>query len=87
MKPLIVEMKEKPHVTETDAKNYVELVITVEKESSAKEIDLDISEKELKLQSTNYELHYKFKSSVDPESVAAKFNKTKKTLTLTINKV
>ena len=49
MKPLIVEMKEKPQVTETDAKNCVELVITVEKESSAKEMDLDISEKELKL--------------------------------------
>ena len=61
------------------------LVIEVEKESSAKAIDLDVSETELKLSSANYALNYKFKGKVDPDSVAAKFSKVQKTLTLTFD--
>lgn len=88
---MIVEMKDKPKITEeiredSDGPKVV-LVITVEKEQSAKDIDLDISETELKLKSENYELHYKLKTGikVDPDSVIAKFSKVKKTLSLTIN--
>jgi hypothetical protein len=83
-------MKDKPLITETVSKDgkHLILVIYVEKESSAKDIDLDISETALKLESANYELKYKFKLlKVDPDSVGAKFSKIKKTLTLTINKV
>ena len=87
---MIVEMKDKPPLTESvseDGQNLI-LVITVDKESSAKDIDLDISETEMKLESANYELKYKFKLlKVNPDSVSAKFSKIKKTLTLTINKV
>ena len=46
-------MKEKPGL-EVDYEgdpNLVKLVITVEKETSAKDIDLDVAEQELKLQS------------------------------------
>lgn len=50
-KPMIVELKDKPVITEilSDDGTQLILIITVEKESSAKEIDLDISETELKL--------------------------------------
>jgi hypothetical protein len=61
------------------------LTIEADKESSAKDIDLDVSENELKLQSQHYGLNYKFKSKVDPDSVIAKFSKVKKTLTLTFD--
>ena len=51
-KPMIVEMKDKPEnlsVTEKDGKMI--LVIRMLNEDSAKNIDLDVSNKELKLQS------------------------------------
>ena len=52
-KPLVVEMKERPGVeADYDADpNTVKLIFTVELENSAKNIDLDVSEKELKLES------------------------------------
>ena len=52
-KPLVVEMKERPQV-EADYDSdptTIKLVFTVEKESSARNIDLDVAEKELKLES------------------------------------
>jgi len=52
-KPLVMEMKERPGLEadyDTDP-TIVKLVFTVEKESSAKNIDLDVAEKELKLES------------------------------------
>ena len=61
------------------------LIIEVEKASSAKDIDLDVSATELKLKSEHYALNYKFKRTVDADSVAAKFSKAKKTLTLTFD--
>jgi|LauGreDrversion4_2_1035121.scaffolds.fasta_scaffold34011_3 hypothetical protein len=66
------------------------MTFNVEEESSAKDIELDISDTQLKLNSANYEFKYDFKAklgfSVDPESVKAKFNKTKRTLALTFTK-
>jgi len=84
-KPLIVEMKDIPNVTESVQDKKLALTILVEKEGSAKDIDLDVSEFELKLKSENYALSYKFKHKVDPDSVNAKFSKVKKTLTLTFD--
>ena len=52
-KPLVVEMKERPGV-EVDYDSdpsTVKLVITIMLENSAKNIDLDVAEKELKLES------------------------------------
>ena len=52
-KPLVVEMKERPQV-EADYDSdptTIKLVFTVEKESSARNIDLDVAAKELKLES------------------------------------
>ena len=67
------------------------MTFNVEEELSAKDIDLDISETELKLNSKNYEFKYDFIAKggyrVDAESVRAKFNKGKRTLALTINKL
>ena len=87
---MIVEMKERPGVEadyESDP-DAVKLVITMEKESSAKQVDLEVAETLLKLESPNYELRYKFQDgvTVDPDQVAAKFSKKSHTLTLTIGK-
>jgi hypothetical protein len=52
-KPLVMEMKERPGLEadyDTDP-TVIKLVFTVELESSAKNIDLDVAEKELKLES------------------------------------
>lgn len=52
-KPLVMEMKDRPDVQadyDSDP-SKVKLVFTVEKETSAKNIDLDVSEKEIKLES------------------------------------
>ena len=52
-RPLVMEMKDRPGV-EADYDSdptKVKLVFTVEKETSAKNIDLDVAEKELKLES------------------------------------
>jgi len=78
-KPMIIEMKDKPHVEATYTDTHVKLVLDVDKETSAKNIDLDIAETELKLESANYELRYKFEKgvTVDSDSVKAKFSKTK----------
>jgi len=83
-------MKEKPGI-EADYESNPEaiiLVITVEKENSAKLIDLEVAETQLRLESPNYELRYKFLHgvTVDPDQVAAKFSKKAHTLTLTIGK-
>lgn len=90
-KPLVMEMKDRPDVQadyDSDP-SKVKLVFTVEKETSAKNIDLDVSEKEIKLESANYEMRYKFSNNVqvDPDSVAAKFSKRNHTLTLTLTRV
>lgn len=75
-------MKDIPTVTESMQGEKLVLTIEVEKASSAKDIDLDVSSTELKLKSEHYALNYKFKKTVDADSVAAKFSKAKKTLTL-----
>ena len=68
----------------------VTMTFNVEEEQSAKDIDLDISEEKLQLNSQHYEFKYDFKAKggyrVDPETVKAKFNKAKKTLALTFTK-
>jgi hypothetical protein len=70
-----------------DGVEKVEYVFSVAEEKSAKDIDLDISESEIKLNSSNYELSEKFKNfKVDEESVKAKFSKKNGTLTLTLDK-
>ena len=67
------------------------MTFNVEEESSAKDIDLDISETQIKLNSEHYEFKYDFKAkagySVNPETVEAKFNKGKRTLALTFTKL
>lgn len=51
-KPLIVEMKDRPQIEEdTKEAGILSLTIHVDKETSAKGIDLDVSESELKLES------------------------------------
>jgi len=64
--------------------NQLIVKITVEKESSAANIDLDIAATMLKLTSENYELHHKFEKEVDPDNLKCKFNKKAHTLTLTL---
>ena len=52
-KPLVMEMKERPGLEadyETDP-TVIKLVFTVEKENSSKNIDLDVAEKELRIES------------------------------------
>ena len=78
-------MKDVPNVTESVEEDKLVLSILVEKEVSAKDIDLDVSESELKIKSEHYALSYRFKRRVDPDSVNAKFSKAKKTLTLTFD--
>ncbi len=80
-----------PNFDIVDEGQTVTMTLNVEEESSAKDIDLDFSETLLLLNSKNYELKYDFQAKggykVDPESVKAKFNKTKKTLSLTFTKL
>lgn len=65
----------------------VQYVFHVQEESSAKDIEVDVSQSELKLSSAHYEFDEKFKGfEVDESTVRAKFSKKKGTLTLTINK-
>jgi hypothetical protein len=59
------------------------LNVTVMKESSAADIDLEVTETELKLSSKNYMLTHTFDQKIDADSVKAKFSKKAKTLTLT----
>jgi len=60
-------------------------VVTVLKEDSAQDIDVQVSERYIKLVSDNYELEERFQVFVDPESLKCKFSKKNKTLTLTCN--
>ena len=70
-----------------DGVEKVEFIFSVAEEKSAKDIDLDISESEIKLNSSNYELCEKFKNfKVNEESVKAKFSKKNGNLTLTLDK-
>ena len=65
----------------------MEYIFNVSEEKSAKDIILDISDSEIKLNSDNYELSEKFKDfKVDESTVKAKFSKKNGTLSLTINK-
>jgi len=74
------------HFTVDDVEK-IEFVFNVAEENSAKDIVLDISESEIKLNSSNYELCEKFKDfKVNEESVKAKFSKKNGTLTLTLDK-
>lgn len=61
------------------------LNVTVMKESSAADIDLEVTETELKLTSANYTMTHTFSQKIDENSVKAKFSKKAKTLTLTFN--
>lgn len=89
---MIVEVVGKtiPNFTLQEEGQTLTMILNVEDEASAKDIDLDFSETELKLNSANYELKYDFVKKkgfkVEPESVQAKFNKAKKTLTLVFQK-
>ena len=75
------------HLEEEGVKK-LQYVFEVPEESSAKDIDIDVSEDTIKLNSENYEFVKKFSDfMLDDESVKAKFSKKAKTLTLTIDKV
>lgn len=80
-----------PNYEIKDDGETVTMILNVEEESSAKEIDLDFSDTTLLLNSKNYELTYNFQNKngfkVDPNSVQAKFNKKQKSLALTFTKV
>ena len=54
-KPLVIAMKDKPKLeADYSDPNIIKLVITVELENSAKNIDLDVAAKQLKIESANY---------------------------------
>ena len=73
---------------EEDGVKKIQYIFEVPEESSAKDIEIDIKEDELKLNSDNYEFNKKFTDFLlDDDSVRAKFSKKEKTLTLTIDKV
>jgi len=80
-----------PNFELRDEEGGFTMTFNVEEEASAKDIELDISGTQLKLNSANYEFRYDFKAKlgfeVDPEDVKAKFNKTKRTLALTFKKL
>ncbi len=80
--------KDTPEVTVNHLEgNKVQLVLAVEFEDSAKQIDIDVNSEVLKLESPNYELKHTFGDyKVDPDSVRCRFSKAKKTLTLTLDK-
>jgi hypothetical protein len=83
---MIVEMKDKPEnlsVSEKDGKMI--LVIRMLNEDSAKGIDLDVSNKELKLKSENYEMTHKFSKEVDSDDLKCRFSKKAHELTLTLS--
>eukprot|EP00347_Sterkiella_histriomuscorum_P009421 403341278 len=82
-KPMIIEVigKTIPNSTWEETESQVTIIFNVEEEISARDIDVDVSENEITLNSKNYEYKSQFKGySVDPASVKAKFNKSKKTL-------
>lgn len=96
-KPIIMEMqgsdKYRPNFDvnhlPADEENpaKIQYVFQVSEESSAKDIEIDVSDTEIKLSSANYEFNEKFKDfKVDESTVRAKFSKKKGTLTLTIDK-
>ena len=73
---------------EEDGVAKIQYVFQVPEESSAKDIEMDIKEDEIKLNSDNYEFNKKFTDFlVDEDSIKAKFSKKAKTLTLTIDKI
>lgn len=73
---------------EEDGVKKIQYVFQVPEESSAKDIEMDIKEDEIKLNSDNYEFNKKFTDFlVDEDSIKAKFSKKAKTLTLTIDKI
>ena len=77
-------------MTQGEDGSTVTMTFNVEEESSAKDIDLHFSDTTVILNSKNYEFTYNFQAKngycVDPSSVKAKFNKPKKTLSLTFTK-
>ena len=77
-------------MTQSEDGTTVTMTFNIEEKSSAKDIDLDFSDTTVILNSKNYEFTYNFKAKsgfcVDPTSVKAKFNKAKKTLSLTFTK-
>ena len=82
-------MKEKPSFTVNlnQESSQMVIVIEVQMEESAANIDLDVSETHLKLKSEHYELNEKLQARVDPDSIKAKFKKALKTLTLTLDTI
>ena len=94
-KPVIMEMgsdkytpNHKISFVNEDGVDKVKIVFDVPEESSAKDIDIDVSTDQIKLNSENYEFDKTFKEySFDESTVKCKFSKKNKTLTLTIDKV
>jgi hypothetical protein len=77
-------------LVDSEGSDTFTMIFNVEEEESAKTIELDINESEMKLNSPNYEFKYSFKTKqgylIDSENVKAKFSKAKRTLALTFNK-
>lgn len=94
-KPVIMEMgsdkytpNHKISFVNEDGVDKVKIVFDVPEETSAKDIDIDVSTDQIKLNSKNYEFDKMFKEySLDESTVRCKFSKKNKTLTLTIDKV
>ena len=75
------------HIVE-DGRQKIQYVFQVPEESSAKDIEIDVKEDEIKLNSDNYEFNKKFTDfMLDDDSIKAKFSKKAKTLTLTVDKI
>merc|ERR1740130_2514359 len=55
------------------------LNVTVLKESSAADIDLEVTKTEVQLSSKNYKMTHTFTQKIDADSVKAKFSKKAKT--------
>lgn len=73
---------------EEDGHQKIQYVFEVPEETSAKDIEIDVKEDEIRLNSANYEFSKKFKDfMLDDESIRAKFSKKAKTLTLTVDKI
>lgn len=73
---------------EEDGVKKIQYVFEVPEESSAKDIEIDVKEDEIKLNSENYEFNKKFTDfMLDDDSIRAKFSKKAKTLTLTVDKI
>lgn len=66
----------------------MQYVFELPDESSAKNIDLDVSSDQIKLNSKNYEFDKKFTDiMLNEDSIKCKFSKKNKTLTLTVDKI